>query len=136
MKLKISKTNQQYLNYFYIFLGVFLFGLIAYMLMSNRINVEMFSNDATVGYFYMKSCPHCTEFDATWKNLEKEVIAKKLPVKLVKYDIHAAENKSKVNELNISGAPTVYFMGDKNVEYGGARTVDDLMKFISNQMPK
>lgn len=136
MKLKISKTNQKYLNYFYIFLGVFLFGLMAYLLMSNRINVEMFSNDVTIGYFYMKSCPHCTEFNDVWKSLEKEVIAKKLPVKLVKYDIHAVENKSKVNELNISGAPTVYFMGEKNVEFGGQRNVKELMKFISNQLPK
>jgi thioredoxin-like negative regulator of GroEL len=131
MKLKISKVNQQYLNYFYVFAGIFIFGLLVYFLLSSRMNVEMFSNDDILAYFYMESCPHCKDFDVVWKSLEKEVAAKKLPVKLVKYDIHAVENKSKVNQFNISGAPTVYFVGAKNIEFTGERNVEELVKFIS-----
>lgn len=94
---------------------------------------ERFTNpsERTLEFYYMKSCPHCTDFEPTWEKLKKELVKNNIAIKTVKYDL-MGDGEQRANLFKVSGAPTILITdGDKLLkEYTGPRTVESLVAFV------
>lgn len=106
-------------------------GMMAFVMYSSPY-LESFTNSgATLEYYYMQSCPHCTNFTPVWEELGRRVKNEKVKISLKKYDLQAPENKDRVDKNNVTGAPTIILQKDgKSSEYNGGRNVDAILKFI------
>lgn len=106
-------------------------GMMAFVMYSSPY-LESFTNSgATLEYYYMQSCPHCTNFTPVWEELGQRVKNEKVKISLKKYDLQAPENKDRVDKNNVTGAPTIILQKDgKSSEYNGGRNVDAILKFI------
>lgn len=94
---------------------------------------EKFTNPPTLKYFYMETCPHCTDFNPVWDKLESKITNDKINIKLVKYNLHDGNSGEKeASKYEVSGAPTIILddINNKAIEYKGNRTVDDIITFI------
>lgn len=94
--------------------------------------VEGFSNSVkTLEYYYMKSCPHCKDFNPVWDKLDAEFKKNNINVKTVKYDM-MGDGEERSRRFEVSGAPTLLLTKDDKLvkEYVGARTVESIIAFV------
>lgn len=95
--------------------------------------LEYFSNEPTLEYFFMKTCPHCENFSPIWDNIVSNINKEKLNVKAVKYDLNG-NGKQRAEEFDVHSAPTIYYVdGDKKTMYDGPRSVEGIIAFVKSQ---
>jgi len=89
------------------------------------------SSGKTFIYFYAPWCKYCKQFSPIWDKLAKEVIEKRVMVKIAKVDCTIEEELCQ--ELEVTSFPTIRLFSSRfNFrEYNGERTVAALMKFIN-----
>ena len=82
-------------------------------------------------YFYNPNCPHCKRFTPAWNELSDGLQGNdKVAPRAV--DSTNPENENLVFYYNITRFPTIILITpNKNIEYVGNRSVDDLQKFLS-----
>ena len=81
--------------------------------------------------FYMNGCHHCQMLMPTWAKLE-EMLAQGGPVEPVKIEL----SEPAAQGHNVRGAPTIRLYtegltGLKYAEYKGDRSLEDIVRFIS-----
>lgn len=87
----------------------------------NNINKELI-------LFKAEWCGHCKNFLPVWENISND------PNLNIKFKIYDSEqNKSEINNYNISGFPTImYKVDNKLIEYVGNRDEESLKQFINS----
>jgi thiol-disulfide isomerase/thioredoxin len=83
-----------------------------------------------VYYFYNPSCPACTHFFPSWNKVVNKL--KNAPeLTFQEVDITKPENENLAFYYNIKKTPTVILVtSQKDIEYSGDRSPDDLYNFI------
>ncbi|AAV50709.1 thioredoxin domain-containing protein [Acanthamoeba castellanii mimivirus] len=85
-------------------------------------------------YFNNPSCPHCKNFSSTWDMLKNNFRSiNNLSLKEISTD--KQENEHLVFYYNIRRVPTIILVTpDKNLEYSGNKSLEDLTQFIRSNM--
>lgn len=86
----------------------------------------------TLYYFFNPSCGYCRQFDPVWRHLvNKYKNYQKLKFSAI--DATKSENEHLAFYYNVNAYPTIILVTpDKNVEYEGNRTPEDLDNFINH----
>ena len=85
---------------------------------------EYIKNNDVFVKLYAPWCGHCKKLAPIWDEL-----ASKSPVKIAKYDVTANDHP----DIKVEGFPTLrYYKNGKPIEYKGARTLDDLLSFVTS----
>ena len=81
--------------------------------------------------FYSPKCPHCRNFSPVWKDVTDKLNSnKRLTTRGV--DVTIPENEHIVFYYNVSSLPTIILATpDRNIEYTGDRSTNDLINFVS-----
>ena len=132
MRIKggLKKNNWNMITIFAILL------LILIVLLSfaySKYNIEKFSSEKLLEYFYMPSCPHCLDFNPIWEELEKKISNEHIALRMQKHNLMDDDELAK--KYNINAAPTIILIKDdgKIKEYNGPREVDAIISFIKNE---
>jgi len=100
------------------------------------IGPEIHQEDAPfiLYYFFSPSCSHCKRFTPNWQQASEKLKAiKGLSLRTV--DSTKAENENLTFYYNITAFPTVILVTpDKNMEYTGNRSPDDLYNFAATNL--
>jgi len=90
----------------------------------------------TLYNFYSPNCGHSVAFMPAWQQLEKR-IANNDTISIKAIDATQPENSDLLFYYNIKGYPTIILKTpQKYLEYSGDRTVEDLHKFIMQNVNK
>ena len=98
---------------------------------NNKIDNNLINNNnnATLIFFYSKTCPHCINLIPTWEKIKK--------MKTENIEFKSIEGDSDANDdfikYNIKYLPTIIlqFEGKKDFNvYKGDRSIDDIIKFV------
>jgi thiol-disulfide isomerase/thioredoxin len=82
-------------------------------------------------YFYHPQCGWCKKFTPTWKQLTKMLDGKDIEV--IDVDVSNEKNDDLAFYYNVNAYPTlIYVTPNKNYEYNGDRTVNDILGFIQS----
>lgn len=132
----VPKMPNDWLFYVMVFLGLVIFGVLVYVLFSGKCFESFTDGDGPVlYYFYMKTCPHCNDFNPVWEEVSKKMKEADMKVSLKKLDLQDEANKELVDKFGVSGAPTIMFAnGDKTAEFNAERTSDAVVQFVKSQM--
>lgn len=116
-------------NYLYIILGSLIITVVILAMMMGK--KEHFENQKSLEYYFMKSCPHCQDFNPVWEKLVVEIEKQKINVKTAKYDITGTDEE-RAKKFQVNGAPTILLVQDEKLlkEYSGPRTVDAIIAFL------
>lgn len=120
-------------NKIYILVGLLVFVVIisGFFFINNK-RIERFATEDTapvLQYFFMQSCGHCKDFNATWEKLKTEAKKEGINVKFDKIDI------SKVVKKEILSVPTIMLViGSKSLEYDGKRDVPSIISFLNKNI--
>jgi thiol-disulfide isomerase/thioredoxin len=91
---------------------------------SGKLNLYLFKADW---------CPHCTQFQKTWDELQQEPSLNN--INFIEYE--ATRNKNKMEEFGVNSFPTILLTnGDQRVEYAGPRNIPSIKDFINNYKNK
>lgn len=100
--------------------------------MSNSVGQEnlVANTPFILYYFYKQSCPYCKKFSSAWNEVSNKLKGiNGLSVRAI--DATNPENDNLAFYYNITGYPTVILVTpDKNVEYTGDRSAEDLYNFV------
>ena len=131
--LKISKRNSYIL---YALIAIALISVGIYFIIS-KSSLEGFANTKTktIEYYYMDGCGHCTQFKDVWESVKKEIVANKLNIKPVEYNL-SKEGNDRGNTFGINGTPTIVIAdGDTLVaEYNNKRIASSIIDFIKENL--
>lgn len=96
--------------------------------------IDQQENPFTLYYFYSPHCVHCQKFEPAWRQVAENIKQlKSLAVK--KIDVTSSENENLAFYYNITGYPTVILVTpNRNIEYTGNRSPQDLMQFIASNI--
>ena len=82
--------------------------------------------------YYANWCGHCKVLKPTWQQL---IESDKFKGKVQFEEVEADENPEKIQEQQIEGFPTIKITKDaETVEYQGDRTIEDLEKFLDENI--
>ncbi|AGF85381.1 hypothetical protein QJ854_gp401 [Moumouvirus goulette] len=94
-------------------------------------DVQNATNDPFVlYYFHSPACGHCKNFNPAWELLRQR-LSGSTGVSTRSIDTTKPENENLAFYYNVSAVPTIILITpDRNVEYSGNRTPDDLHNFV------
>lgn len=85
-------------------------------------------------YFYSPHCPHCQSFNPIWKKTV-DVIKQIKGLTVREIDGTKRENEDLSFYYNVERYPTLILVTpDKNIEYNGNRTVEDIYNFVTRNI--
>ena len=97
---------------------------------SYTVQKSVSDKDFQLYYFYHPSCGHCKQFMPTWENFAKNYNG---TGKIHTIDATKSENENLRFYYNVNKYPTIILSTqNKNVEYNGNRTIEDLAKFVDS----
>jgi len=104
--------------------------------------MELFSEQPSLEYFYMETCPHCKDFGPIWDEAVNKVNADpstKGKIVMKKYNINDdTDGAKRAAKYNIKSAPTVYYVygpaPEDHYEYDGPRTADAILAFVKAKL--
>ena len=80
--------------------------------------------------FYTPSCPHCRNFAPAW-NDAADRLKNNNAISIRAVDVSNPENENLAFYYNVTQLPTIILSTpDRNIEYTGDRSADDLHKFV------
>lgn len=97
---------------------------------------EHFLSGAPVQFklFYAPWCGHCKSVKPHWDEM-CDTWNRHKDVEFVQYNCDDASGKAKCSEHNVRGYPTIMLtVGDKDIEFNGARTRAGLVKFLEDHL--
>lgn len=109
------------------------YGVVSNNNMQNTGNTDMqtTANDPFVlYYFHSPGCGHCKNFNPAWELLQQKLNGSG-GVSAKSIDTTKPENENLAFYYNVSAVPTIILITpDRNVEYSGNRSPDDLYNFV------
>ena len=90
-------------------------------------------SNTKVELYYAEWCGHCNKFKPEWEKFKKNALDG--GIKTNEYE--AEKDKTKVEEANVSGFPTIIItINGKKEDYNGPRTAEALMEYVKGDKPK
>ena len=104
-------------------------------------NVDNDNNNDNNNYnklilFYTEWCGYSKQFMPIWTQFKKLIKENRVNIKLVEVDCELMENKKIAKKFGVLGYPTIKFVTNngKIIDYDKPRTLDELQKFIMNNL--
>lgn len=98
------------------------------------ISVQTGTSPFTVYMFYSNNCVHCANFKPVWENV-KAKFSNNANINFVDVDCNNPANENICFYYNIKTTPVLILVTpNKNIEFNGARTVDAISNFITNNI--
>lgn len=94
---------------------------------------KMVPKDFKLYYFYHPSCIHCKQFMPTWERIKEYYQNNHKTIHTI--DVTKPENENLRFYYDVDKYPTIILTtANKSVEYNGNRTMEDIIRFVANNV--